>query len=183
MSPTPRKLGAEAQACVARYALAMLRWQWFPDADLPHNPAESRPVARLMLGLFLAQAEKKQLTKSEACALMGVDSTTTGPRYFAALEQEDWIEIVAYPSIDKRKDFLRPTLKLTRAVEKELLKLARNLVHFGDHLDDMRRWAGVDTSSFRDAPPGEPGRSLAPVAWPPEHVGTVIASKTLSRKA
>lgn len=183
MPRTPNKLDPEAQVLVARYALAMLRWHWFPDVDLPHNPTDARPVARLMFGLFLAHAEKKQLTKSEACALMGVDSTTTGPRYLTALENEDWIEVVAYPSIDKRKDFLRPTLKLTRAVDKELLRLARNLVHFGDHLDDIRMWAGVDTSSFRDVPSGEPGSSLAPDPWPPETIGSVIASRTPSRKS
>jgi hypothetical protein len=176
--PVPRKrYSNDENILLARQAIALIRWRWFPDFDLLDRPDEQGHIPQLLFGLYLAAKQNKKIGKREACELMGVDVATTGPRYIAALETDDLISIDNYPDIDKRKDFLTPTLRLIRIVEKELLRLGRNLTEMADILSGVHQASMFDPAEASRLPSGGPSPdNLLPVDWPPDTVGTPFKS-------
>lgn len=178
--PAPSNLTGDERELLARYARAMLGWHWFPALDLA-TPDAAQPIARLLFGLYLAHAQNKALTRGEAAQLMGVDSATTTPRYIAAAEAADLVEVERRPDVDKRKEFVRPTLRLVRTVETELRRLAVNLAHYGEQLSFLDQMKGIDPRTMSTVPPGAP--TLEPLPYPPPGTGTVLPPRPSRRRS
>ncbi len=173
----------DERVLLARYAITLMNWRWFPGCEVVDKRDEQALIPPLLFGLYIARKLKKKITKGEACELMEVDRATTGPKFIKALEDDDLISIDTYPEIDRRKDFLTPTLKLERLVESELVRLARNLKHFAENLSTLEFVAGIDVDELTRVPSGGPSPdNLLPVDWPPEDVGTQFKSWPRSRK-
>jgi hypothetical protein len=160
-----------------------MNWRWFPGCEIVDKRDEQVLIPPLLFGLYIARKLNKKITKGEASELMGVDRATTGPKFIKALEDDDLISIDTYPEIDRRKDYLTPTLKLERLVDAELLRLARNLKHFAKNLSTLEFVAGIDVDELTRVPSVGPSPdNLLPVDWPPEDVGTHFKAWTRSRK-
>ena len=173
----------DERVLLARYAISLSNWRWFPGCEIVRKRDEQALIPPLLFGLYIARKQNKKITKGEACDLMGVDRATTGPKFIKALADDDLISLDTYPEIDKRKDFLTPTLKLERLVEGELLRLARNLKHFAENLSTLEMVAGIDMDDVTRIPPGGPSPdNLLPVNWPPDDVGTPFTDWPRSRK-
>src|ERR1700704_3069101 len=127
----------DERVLLARYAITLMNWRWFPGCEIVDKRDEQVLIPPLLFGLYIARKLNKKITKGEASELMGVDRATTGPKFIKALEDDDLISIDTYPEIDRRKDYLTPTLKLERLVDAELLRLARNLKHFAKNLSTL----------------------------------------------
>ena len=183
--PPPLKLESDDERILmAQYALALINWRWFPGNEVVRKRDQQLLIPPLLFGLYLAQKRGKKITKAEACDLMGVDRSTTGPSFIKALEADGLITIGRYPEIDKRKDFLTPTKKLQRQVESELMRLARNLWHVTDHMQGLKMAAVVNWKEATYVPPREPlSGTLLPLDWPPEDVGTSFKGSKSSHKA
>jgi len=164
---------------MAQYALALINWRWFPGCEVVRKRDQQLLIPPLLFGLYLAHKRGKKITKAEACDLMGVDRATTGPKFIKMLEADGLITIGRYPEIDKRKDFLTPTRKLQRQVERELTRLARNLWRVADHLQSLKMVAVMDLERASDVLSGGllPD-NLLPLDWPPEDVGTSFKKVT-----
>ena len=163
----------EERVLLARYAITLSNWRWFPGCEVVRKRDEQALIPPLLFGLYIARKRNKKITKGEACELMGVDRATTGPKFIKALEDDDLISIDNYPEIDKRKDYLTPTLKLERLIEGELLRLARNLKYFAENLLTLEFVAGMNADELGRVPSGESSpTNLLPVDWPPDNVGT-----------
>src|SRR5665213_2989865 len=106
---------------VARSALALLRWEWFAKAGIGRNRDERKLIPPLLFHLYLAHKAGKKLSKRDACKVMDVDFSRTGPKYIAYLVELDLVAIERKPSVDRRVDFVVPTKKLLELVEAELV--------------------------------------------------------------
>jgi hypothetical protein len=105
---------------LARSALTLRKWQWFAGAGIGRNRDERQLIPTLLFGLYLAHKAGKKLSKVEACTLMHVDRSTTGPKYIAYLADLHLVVIEDRPEMDRRKDFVVPTKRLLKLVEAEL---------------------------------------------------------------
>ena len=175
----------EERVVVAQYALALIgKWRWFPGLELVRKRDEQALIPALLFGLYIARKRGKKITKGEACDVMGVDRATTGPKFIRALEDDDLIEINTYAEIDRRKEFLTPTLKLERLVEGEVDRFARNLKRLADDLSALDMIAGLDMEEMTRVPAGAPSaNNLLPLDWPPDDVGTPFPSARPRRKS
>lgn len=181
--PARTRFSEDENILLARQALSLLNWRWFTDLELVRRRDEQHHIPQLLFGIYLAAKQQKKISKTEACQLMSVDVATTGPKYIAALENEDLISIDNYPDVDKRKDFLTPTLRLARLVEKELARLGQNLTCLADHLQFLNIADGIDEVEARRVPSGQPSPSnLLPVDWPPNDIGTSFERWPKSKK-
>ena len=174
--------GTDAErVLLARYAMAMMEWRWFPGSEVVRSRNEQDLIPPLLMGLYVAKKRGKRISKAEACDRMGVDHATTGPKFIKALIDDDLVSVEAYPEIDKRKDFLVATLKLERLVEGELLRLARPLKQFADELEFLDRWSSIEDDGR--VPSGGPSSgNLLPVDWPPHEVGIAVETKSVRSK-
>jgi hypothetical protein len=109
----------------ARSALTLLKWEWFAEAGIGRNRDERKLIPPLLFNLYLAHKAGKKLSKREACTLMHVDSSITGPKYIAYLADLNLIVIEDRPPIDRRKHFVVPTKELLALVEAELLRAVK----------------------------------------------------------
>ena len=127
-----------------------------------------------MIALYSGHQEDRRLTRGEACTIMEVDMATTGPRFIAMLENADLVEIERYPEHDKRKEFIKPTVRLVRAVETELRRLAVGIINCAEHFQSLEFLKGMDKSTLNKVPSGGPGPepALVPAQWPPVDKGT-----------
>lgn len=174
LGPTPLS-SAEERTLLARYALALIQWRWFPGCAVVRKRDEQLLIPPLLFGLYLAQRRDKKITKGEACDFMRVDRATTGPKFIRALEGAGLVKVERYPEIDKRKDFLAPTPKLEKLVERELRRLALHLTGFANDLTNLGLMKGIDLEDATRVPSGGPSLDgMFPVDWPPDDVGTVF---------
>ena len=163
----------EERILLAQYALGLINWRWFPGCDAVQKRDEQALIPELLFGLYIARKRNKKISKAEACALMGVDKATTGPKFIRALEDDDLLSVENFPDIDKRKDFVSATLRLERLVDEELVRLARNLKRFAEDILTLEMISGIDVEEASRVPPGRPSSdNLLPVDWPPDEVGT-----------
>ena len=73
------------------------------------GPAERRFLAPLLIGLYVAESEGRQIGKREAHLLMGTDATTTGPKYLRLAESEGLVVIEKGRGSDRRIHVVRIT--------------------------------------------------------------------------
>jgi DNA-binding MarR family transcriptional regulator len=160
---------------MAQYALALINWRWFPGCEIVRKRDEQLLIPPLLFGVYLAHRRGKKITKAEACDLMKVDRATTGPKFIRALEADGLVSIERHPEIDKRKAFLAPTKKLERLVERELVRLARNLACLAADLrhSDLTSAAQLEDAT-RTLSVGPSCDNLLPIDWPPDDVGASI---------
>lgn len=183
--PPPLTLTSDNERIsIARYALALINWRWFPGCEVVRKRDEQLLIPPLLFGLYLAHKRGKKITKTEACDLMGVDRATTGPKFIRALKAAGLVSIVRHPEIDKRKDFLSPTKKMQRLVEGELTRLARNLWRVADHMQGLKMRAAMDLDAASEVlSVGPLPDNLLPLDWPPDHIGTTFDDRTRSTKS
>jgi DNA-binding MarR family transcriptional regulator len=175
--PDPRLIFDSERILMARYALALINWRWFPKSDVVRKRDAQLLIPPLLFGLYLAHKQGKKITKVEACDLMGVDRATTGPKFIKALEAAELVRIEKHPDIDKRKTFLSPTKKLLALVEGELTRITRTFWRFADNLQGLFILRAIDTKEATRVPSGGPHPDdLYPLDWPPDHIGTTFKS-------
>jgi hypothetical protein len=105
---------------LAQPVRTILRWDWL---DQSFSVEARRVLPILLLELFFAEREGRNLSKKQACDIMGVDSAKTGPNYIVQAEKKGWLVIDQNLEKDRRKHFLRPTPKLMDFLATELKAL------------------------------------------------------------
>jgi hypothetical protein len=98
----------------------ILRWHWL---DRSFSVEARRVLPILLLELFFAQREGRNISKKEACDIMGVDAAKTGPNYISQAERKGLLIVDQNPEKDRRKHFLHPTPKLMDLLTTELKAL------------------------------------------------------------
>src|SRR5437870_383686 len=102
--PPYRPSSDDEGVLLARYAISLINWRWFPDCEVVDKRDAQALIPPLLFGLYIARKLGKKITKGEACELMGVDKANTGPKFIKALEDDDLVSIDTHPEIDKRRD-------------------------------------------------------------------------------
>jgi DNA-binding MarR family transcriptional regulator len=123
------KAAASRKLFLAQKALTMSAWKWFDGAGICRTCDEFDIMPRMLVGLYLAHKEGKQVSKSDLYRLMKVDRNTTGPSYMARAVERGLVTIEKRPAEDRRKDLVVPTESMLKLVEAELQRTARLLLY------------------------------------------------------
>jgi hypothetical protein len=114
----------EERKRLVRSLLRIARGEWFDESA----SAESRRfLSVLLVGVYAHEELGNSVSMRDACALMGTDVTTTGPKYIKLAAEQGWVTLERRPAEDQRKVFVRSTAKLRRLLDAEVARLRLDL--------------------------------------------------------
>lgn len=136
--PLPNMSKEQREAAWARWSLSHLQRKWFAEEN-PYlatlDPRPDHAMTVLLLRTYEAFRSGKPLHKTAAWSDISMGDIKTGRKYIARAEQLGLIKIER-SSEDRRKELIQPTPILVRAVERELLLFARDVL-------ERARWLNV----------------------------------------